>query len=739
MNRTFRALTLGVAIGLLGLLVAWSRLGAEIEESIGLSWMFKVRGPVDQPEEVVVVSLDRISAHRLQLPADPRYWPRSGRALLIDRLSEAGASVIVFDTFLERETAPADDAALADAIARFDRVVLLTRLVPPEMLAPSSGSGLAAYALPMVGQANPIPRFSRARALAPFPLPKDGERLNRIWAFISDLGDCPTIPAVAMQIYLLPVLDHWRQLLTDAKVASEALPPADPAELGKPGAIPRSMRKLRRAFLEDAGLGARLTGMIAARSGDWSEAEMRAIRSLVRLYDGPDSRHLNLYGFPGRIRTISYADIVAPRPDSQRLDLAGKAVFVGNADPSSAYNADSHRTAFSLADGTDISGVEIGATAFVNLIRGNDLRMPGTAERSVAVLVCGLVFGLAAYLLPVPAALAFVVVAGSLYFAGAFSMFTQLGLWPPVAVPLLVQLPMALLGGLLWQQRNINRGLHVYLPAQVADRLRTSPVDFHLIDRPIYGVCLATDVQGYTTLSEAVSPSTLAALMNDYFDALFEPVIRRDGMVTGIAGDGVMSVWASAAPDMLIRGQAALASLDIMRRVDAFNELNAPRTMPTRFGLHAGWMVLGNVGGAGHFAYNAVGDIPNTASRIENLNKHLGTRILATEEAAAGIRHLLLRRIGGFRLMGKVNPLSIYEILCPLSASQDPDRLRCEAYAEALEIFEQGRWAEAERGFSSLLAEFPGDGPARYLLNQCRQRLSCPPGEADTVIRLASK
>jgi adenylate cyclase len=244
--------------------------------------------------------------------------------------------------------------------------------------------------------------------------------------------------------------------------------------------------------------------------------------------------------------------------------------------------------------------------------------------------------------------------------------------------------------------------LHTYLPARVADRLRTSPVDFHLIDRQVYGVCLATDVQGYTTLSETVSPSTLAALMNDYLDALFEPVIRRDGIVTGIAGDGVMSVWASAPPDTLIREQAALAALDIMRRVDAFNKRNAPRIMPTRFGLNAGWMVLGNVGGAGHFAYNTVGDIPNTASRIEDLNKHLGTRILATEEVVvvAGMRHLLLRRIGGFRLMGKVDPVSIYEILCPLSASGDADRLRCEAYGEALDIFEQGRWA---RGGAALL------------------------------------
>ena len=92
-----------------------------------------LRGPLAPPDEVAIVSLDRASAHRLELPEDPRYWPRSGRARLIDRLVEAGASVIVFDTFLEREAPYADDIALADAIARSERVVLLAKLIRRSM------------------------------------------------------------------------------------------------------------------------------------------------------------------------------------------------------------------------------------------------------------------------------------------------------------------------------------------------------------------------------------------------------------------------------------------------------------------------------------------------------------------------------------------------------------------------------------------------------------------------------
>ena len=265
-------------------------------------------------------------------------------------------------------------------------------------------------------------------------------------------------------------------------------------------------------------------------------------------------------------------------------------------------------------------------------------------------------------------------------------------------------------------------------------------MDLQSTNQPLYGVCLATDVQGYTTLSETLQPNALAALMNEYFEALFEPIIRRNGIVTGVAGDGVMSVWAAPNPDTLARGQAALAALDSLRRIDAFNETHAPRLLPTRFGLHAGWMVLGNVGGAGHFAYNAVGNIPNTASRIEGLNKHLRTRVLATEEVVGGLRHLLVRRIGVFRLKGKSDAVSVYEILCPLTSAGTPDQLRCEAYAQALTCFEDRRWCVAEQRFEALLDEFPGDGPARFMLGVCqRYRAYPPPPEADTVIRLLEK
>ena len=90
---------------------------------------------------------------------------------------------------------------------------------------------------------------------------------------------------------------------------------------------------------------------------------------------------------------------------------------------------------------------------------------------------------------------------------------------------------------------------------------------------------------------------------------------------------------------------------------------SAPLHLGVRIGLHAGLVFLGNMGAGGRFAFRVMGDIVNTASRIEGLNKYLGTRLLATEEVVAGVDGLLLRPLGDFRLKGKQGVASVFEIM----------------------------------------------------------------------------
>src|SRR5262249_25470060 len=139
----------------------------------------------------------------------------------------------------------------------------------------------------------------------------------------------------------------------------------------------------------------------------------------------------------------------------------------------------------------------------------------------------------------------------------------------------------------------------------------------------------------YTALAEKLGPDALAALMNDYYGVLFRIVEQNGGEISDTAGDSMVAVWATAKPDSKIRANAVRAAVAMLDAVEAFNRERSSTPLPTRIGLESGELVIGNIGAAQRYEYRAIGDIVNTASRIQGLNALLGTRVLVSEAALA--------------------------------------------------------------------------------------------------------
>jgi adenylate cyclase len=209
-------------------------------------------------------------------------------------------------------------------------------------------------------------------------------------------------------------------------------------------------------------------------------------------------------------------------------------------------------------------------------------------------------------------------------------------------------------------------------------------------------------------------------------------------VVTDVVGDGMTCIWSAPEADLGCCRRACLAALDIAREVADFNRRSEPLALPTRIGLNAGFVMVGNVGGSGHFAYSVVGDCVNTAARLESLNKQLGTRILASDAVTGELPELLLRPLGRFLVVGRTQPLGVAEVLGRAGDPHDPALLV--AFAEALAAFQAQRWAAAAARFEALLAEHPGDGPAWFYLERCRRYLAGAPLPPDPgLIRLERK
>jgi adenylate cyclase len=144
---------------------------------------------------VVVVTIDQESSARFGLPNNPRKWPRDLHGRLVDRLKQAGASVIAFDVMFQEPRDPAGDKVFASALRRAGNVVLFEYL-KKEILPTGSESGAE---LIIEQRIPPVTVLADAAlAIAPFALPKVPVKVSQVWLFKPEAGDAPTLPMVAL-------------------------------------------------------------------------------------------------------------------------------------------------------------------------------------------------------------------------------------------------------------------------------------------------------------------------------------------------------------------------------------------------------------------------------------------------------------------------------------------------------------------------------------------------------------
>jgi adenylate cyclase len=741
---TFRPphIVLGLVIGVVGTFAALMPFVAELEQSLGLSWLFHLRGPRPAPDEVVIVAIDHESAQRLHLQLRPNAWPRGMHGRLVKALTRAGAKAVVFDlTFESPSPQPAQDRALAEAIRQAGNVVLVAALRAQLYAEPSAATGVgAAYMVESV--VAPVqPLADAALAYAPFVLPKT-DRIDAYWTFKSNGGENPCMPIVAFQVYAVDAFDDILARLRSVPTVGEPAVSPDGKTMLRTRKVVADMRGLRQYFAAFRGAAQRLQEELRNDSAADPRIAKLAL-SLSELYAEGESRLLDFYGPPRSIRTIPYHRIVEePQGNGDSAlttELAGKVVFVGFSGATAIEQdqvRDDYRTVFSRPDGLNLSGIEIAATAFANLAEDRPVRPLEPTLALAFILAWGVALGMLFRNLPIVAIVPLAVVATLGYLGFAVQRFGATSIWWPLVTPLCLQMPAALLGALGFRYARARRDRDAlrrmfgqFVPAPVVDRLAKTMGPITAENEVVYGVCLSTDAKSYTTLSEQMAPGPLGELMNDYFGHLFAPVARHEGVVLDVVGDAMLAVWAGASSSDVLRRQACHAALDIAATVEEFNRSPDHPPVPTRIGLHAGRILLGHIGAGQHYEYRAVGDIVNTATRIESLGKQLGSNLLLSAEVLEGLDEFLYRPLGDFVLVGKKSPVAVAELLVRREEATPEQSWLCGQFAAALVLFRQRRWDEAQALLAAILEQMPKDGPALFYVGQCARLAASPPDE----------
>jgi adenylate cyclase len=250
-----------------------------------------------------------------------------------------------------------------------------------------------------------------------------------------------------------------------------------------------------------------------------------------------------------------------------------------------------------------------------------------------------------------------------------------------------------------------------------------------------------SDLAGFSSISEVLTPSDLVKFMNQYFSAMTDIIQEHGGLVEKYIGDAIFAVFGAPFDDPDHASKAVSAALRCRERLHRLNIEPAEWqrfTLRQRIGLNTGDALVGNVGSRQRFNYTATGDTVNIASRLESANKYFGTEIMAAkstfERAAASFAW---RELDIVRVQGRDEPVSIYEPLTRHGEETPEQKVIVAAYQYALMCWRRRDFAGCAEALAPIA---PADPPSAILLQRAKKFLAHPPAaDWDTVNTLEGK
>jgi adenylate cyclase len=553
------------------------------------------------PHDVVVVAVDESAFEGLG-----RRQPiaRDYLARVVRGVGKSGAAVVGIDIVFTTPTTPEADAALARAIREFSDnggVVLLGPLAPGP--GPLGDTALEPY-VTLASPAVPSDEDGFIRRIDPVLTGPDGR------------------PAPTLGLAVAARLGGLRGPALEEALAT-----------GKPLELPR---------LHSGGVltndGSR---PVVAHAGlEWP---------------------INYVGPSGSFTSIP-SDVMASVGDAEEAPAAdnplrGRVVLLGGTFPESR---DFYPTPHGL-----MAGVEVHANV-VHMLTTRRFIQPSNwvtafVINSLVVLVAGVVL---LTLRPITGTL--VCVLGSLVLGvpAALLAFDRGGYWIDFVLPVLAA-SLTGLGSDALDRRRFRDSFARYLSRDVMAKVLTDAPSLRGEHREVS--ILFSDLRGFTTLSEQMEPERIAAHLNEYFGEMTAAIFAHRGMINDFVGDAVMAVFGAPVADPDHAWHAVQSAIAMDRALEALNQRWQTAGLPLLrmgIGIHTGSVFAGNVGGRDRIKYTVIGDPVNVASRVEGLNKDLGTTILVTEETLTAVGdRVRVRDCGPQAVKGRVEKVRVFEVL----------------------------------------------------------------------------
>ncbi|MCB9991873.1 MAG: adenylate/guanylate cyclase domain-containing protein [Rhodospirillales bacterium] len=692
---------------LLGLL-----FGAVLVRTYDFDWSKSLRflafdayntlNPRPPTDAVVIVDIDEASLGHEELGQWP--WSRDVMAKLVSNLTDMGASAIVFDmvfperdrtspqAILERlpadrknddlnallEVMPDNDQVFAEAIRTSDKVVTAfiwsthqeassrKPVLSQPILMTKQASVLPQTVVPMVGAATNIPELSKAAA---------GNGC---------FGVSPEVDGII----------RWVPLLFSYRGAGETKPivyPSLAVEALRVSQGAKTLTKVRTLKPEEAG-----------------PFDPPLLMSIGK-YEIPFDFDGTFYGYFSKERSQQY--ISAWRVINGELPperIKDKIVFVGT---SAEGLKDIRSTPLNLF----IPGVEVHVNVVEQVLTGDFLLRPALLEGVELLTIIGvglLIILLAPFIGAVFMAVFTMTLIATITLASIYS-FEIHGLLLDPVYPSLCLLTLFIMSSLLTYMRTEAERKHVreafgfYISPDLMSELASSPDKLKLGGETKDLTVMFSDIRNFTSISETMSPEALIHLMNEFLTPMSDLVMDHRGTIDKYMGDAMMAFWNAPLDDADHARHACMTALKMNKALTPINEELKRKAaeegrdavfLEAGIGINTGPASVGNMGSKQRFAYSALGDTVNLASRLEGQTKQYGVRILLGEQTRREAPEFAVLELDLIRVKGKREPERIFVLLGDAEMAQSEYFKDWEEkHNRMLEAYRAMKWDEARK------------------------------------------
>jgi adenylate cyclase len=268
-------------------------------------------------------------------------------------------------------------------------------------------------------------------------------------------------------------------------------------------------------------------------------------------------------------------------------------------------------------------------------------------------------------------------------------------------------------------RRFITKAFSRYVSPHVLKELIQQPEKLTLGGTNKNVTVMFTDLVGFTQLSEKLKAEEIALLLQQYLTIMTDIIVKHGGTLDKYIGDAIMAFWGAPIADDKQSEHALCAAIEMQQACDQFT-YGAIRNIQMRIGIHRGDAIVGNMGSDNLFDYTCIGDVVNTAARLESINKQYGTRVMLSETVKNQLRSNHLLQVTDFvKVKGKNNPIKLYSPATSPTVSSFSEK--------AFQAYQQQEWLQAQEYLNQILNEEPSNSVALRFIERINALEKSPP------------